>query len=113
LKEEKQHINSGPAFDALIKLISLLVISIVGIFGYSFLEDSIHSPKLITQNRATRAGWKQMIDWMQETQGLQDLGEHETAILDYLAKHYAPEEEGRRRNLNMEEVEWYVLEGED
>ena len=40
-----------------------------------------HSAKLVTQNRATRQGWAEMIDWMQETQGLWDLGENEKAIL--------------------------------
>ncbi|MEM8527939.1 MAG: hypothetical protein AAGG68_25080 [Bacteroidota bacterium] len=69
-----------------------------------------HSAKLITQNRASRAGWEQMIDWMQETQGLWELGDIEPIILDYLATHYAPEEAGRRANL--EEIEWYILEGE-
>jgi hypothetical protein len=50
----------------------------------------------------------QMIDWMQETQGLEDLGEHEPLILDYLAKYYAPQKKGRRPNL--ENIEWYELE---
>ena len=71
---------------------------------------SCHSPKLITQNRATRDGWKQMIQWMQATQGLQDLGDKEKYILDYLAKNYAPEETGRRANLDIESIDWYVLE---
>lgn len=71
---------------------------------------SCHSAKLITQNRATREGWKGMLDWMYETQNLQDLGEDEEPILDYLAKHYAPVNKGRRANL--EDVEWYVLESE-
>lgn len=69
-----------------------------------------HSAKLITQNRATREGWKSMIVWMQETQKLWDLGENEDEILDYLAKHYAPEQVGRRQNLKN--VEWYDLEEE-
>jgi hypothetical protein len=69
-----------------------------------------HSAKLITQNRATREGWKQMIVWMQETQNLHDLEEDEPIILDYLAKHYAPAEVGRRGNLDVEEIEWYIHE---
>lgn len=69
-----------------------------------------HSSKLITQNRATREGWKAMLDWMYETQNLKDLGENEGPILDYLAKHYAPENKGRRANL--EDIEWYELESE-
>ncbi len=71
---------------------------------------SCHSAKLITQNRASRAGWKHMIDWMQETQGLQNLGRSEGKILDYLAEHYAPVHIGRRQNLDIEAIQWYVLE---
>lgn len=66
-----------------------------------------HSLDLVTQNRATRSGWKDIIVWMQETQKLWDLGEKEVVILDYLAKNYAPENSGRRKNL--ENVEWYNL----
>ncbi len=64
-----------------------------------------HSAKLITQNRATAAGWETMIDWMQEKQGLADLGPHHRPIVDYLATYYAPEESGRRAALDS--VEWY------
>ena len=71
---------------------------------------SCHSAKLITQNRASREGWKNMILWMQETQGLTDLGTREPKVLDYLEKYYAPQEVGRRQNINLEEVEWYILE---
>ncbi|PHN05150.1 hypothetical protein CRP01_17965 [Flavilitoribacter nigricans DSM 23189 = NBRC 102662] len=67
-----------------------------------------HSGKLVAQNRATRTGWKEMITWMQNTQGLWPLGDNEPIILDYLATNYGPEETGRRANL--EEVEWYILE---
>jgi hypothetical protein len=70
---------------------------------------SCHSAKLITQNRATREGWKNMIVWMQETQGLPDLGHTEPIIIDYLAQHYAPQEVGRRRNLDIAAIEWYIL----
>lgn len=69
-----------------------------------------HSAKLITQNRATAAGWTQMIRWMQSTQGLHDLGEKEAVIVDYLATHYAPREIGRRAGLDVEAIEWYLLE---
>ena len=67
-----------------------------------------HSAKLVTANRATRDGWKKMIRWMQETQNLWDLGTNEDIILDYLAKHYAPDDAGRRPNLPP--PAWYVLE---
>ncbi|MEM6345525.1 MAG: monoheme cytochrome C [Bacteroidota bacterium] len=66
-----------------------------------------HSGKLITQNRATREGWEEMIRWMQRTQKLWDLGENEPLILDYLAEHYAPENKGRRQNLVVEQ--WYEI----
>ncbi|MBC6993235.1 hypothetical protein QWY85_13700 [Neolewinella lacunae] len=69
-----------------------------------------HSAQLITQNRATRDGWEQMIRWMQKTQNLGQLGANEPIILDYLAAHYAPEAIGRRANLDVEAIEWYLLE---
>lgn len=71
---------------------------------------SCHSAKLVTQNRATRDGWKQMIRWMQETQNLPDLGKDEGKILDYLAKNYAPNDVGRRQILDQEQIEWYTLQ---
>ena len=67
-----------------------------------------HSGKLITQNKASRATWKETILWMQKTQNLWDLGENEPAILDYLAKHYAPGKAGRR--LPLQDIEWYELQ---
>lgn len=67
-----------------------------------------HSSKLITQNRATKEGWRSMIEWMQETQNLWELGENEDKIIDYLAKNYAPDKQSRRQNLK--DVEWYELD---
>ena len=66
-----------------------------------------HSAKLVTQNRLTKEGWTQVIRWMQETQGLWDLGPSEEQIVDYLATHYAPEARGRRKALD---IEWYTLD---
>jgi hypothetical protein len=66
-----------------------------------------HSPQLITAKRATREGWEGTIRWMQATQGLGDLGKEEALILDYLAKHYAPTQEGRRPPLK--DITWYRL----
>ena len=66
-----------------------------------------HSAKLITQARATEAGWEEMIHWMQEKQGLQDLGDKHAPIVAYLSEYYAPEEGGRRAPLRG--VEWYEL----
>ena len=68
-----------------------------------------HSSALILQNRFNRETWKSKIEWMQETQGLWDLGANEPIILDYLAANYAPEEfRGRRKPL--ENIEWYTLD---
>ena len=75
-----------------------------------YLNNACHSAKLVTQNRATRDGWEEMIRWMQAKQGLGDLGANEPVILDYLAANYAPEEIGRRANLNVESIKWYVLD---
>ncbi|HPG06111.1 MAG: hypothetical protein KDC59_17095 [Saprospiraceae bacterium] len=71
-----------------------------------------HSAQLVTQNRGDRARWEQIIRWMQETQGLWDLGEKEPVILDYLASNYPPEEINRRTNLDPEAIEWYVLKSQ-
>lgn len=68
-----------------------------------------HSAKLITQNRATKEGWIDMIRWMQATQGLGKLGKNEPAIVQYLSEHYAPENTGRRMNLDIENIDWYEL----
>jgi len=72
-----------------------------------------HSAKLVTQNRATEEGWQQMIRWMQETQGLWNLGENEPIILKYLSTHYAPEKVGRRKNIDVAAIEWYILDLEN
>ncbi len=69
---------------------------------------SCHSAKLVTQNRFTREGWHDKIVWMQETQGLWDLGENEPIILDYLAEYYAPEARADRRQP-LTGIEWYEL----
>ena len=71
---------------------------------------SCHSAKLITQNKATREGWFDMIRWMQATQGLPNLGAQEPIILDYLARFYAPTQVSRRVGLDLQEIEWYVLD---
>ena len=58
-----------------------------------------HSARLVTQNRANRAGWRAMIRWMQDTQGLWPLGDQEDIVLDYLVAHYGARPAGRRRPL--------------
>lgn len=61
---------------------------------------SCHSTRLVTQNRGSRATWKSLIRWMQDSQGLWQLeAETEERILDYLETYYGPLESGRRRPL--------------
>jgi hypothetical protein len=62
-----------------------------------------HSPMLVTQNKADREGWLEMIRWMQEKQGLWDLEpDLENTILDYLAAHYGPVAASRRPPLEVQ-----------
>lgn len=69
-----------------------------------------HSAQLIVQNRNNREGWAQLIEWMQETQGLWDLGQQQDPILTYLSTHYAPQYQSRRPSLQLSESDWYLLE---
>ena len=71
---------------------------------------SCHNSKIILQNKFTKEGWKELIVWMQETQGLWKLGDNEEIILNYLSKNYAPVKKGRRVPLELKEDDWYVLE---
>jgi hypothetical protein len=71
---------------------------------------SCHSASLITANRMTADRWLSTIKWMQETQKLWDLGPNTDKIVAYLAKNYAPTETGRRKNLELQVSDWYVLE---
>ena len=68
-----------------------------------------HSAELIRQNRMDRERWVSNIKWMQETQGLWDLGTDEVIVLDYLSTYYSPTNIGRRGNLNHEDIAWYIL----
>ncbi|MBD8490297.1 hypothetical protein IFO69_16210 [Echinicola sp. CAU 1574] len=66
-----------------------------------------HAADLIIQNRGSKERWMALIDWMQETQGLWDLGSNEEIIVSYLSEYYAPIQRGRRPNLV--DIEWYEL----
>lgn len=67
-----------------------------------------HSSALILQSGFSREVWHEKIVWMQETQGLWDLGENESLILDYLAANYGPKEShGRRKPITG--IDWYEL----
>ena len=84
-----------------------------GLIVASGVEDVVanctacHSAKFIILQRGDRATWKDMIRWMQRTQGLWSLdipnadGKNtEKVILDYLSKNYAPDDKiERRKNL--------------
>jgi hypothetical protein len=61
-----------------------------------------HSAKFILLQRGDRKTWKDMIVWMQQTQGLWEFDpETEKTILDYLATNYAPDDKiERRKNLS-------------
>ena len=70
-----------------------------------------HSATIVTNSRFTREGWKELIVWMQETQGLWQLGANEDVILDYLSKNYSPiEKKGRRQPLKIKDSDWYMLD---
>ena len=57
-----------------------------------------HSAKFITLQRGDRQTWKDMIVWMQKTQGLWEFdAKTEKSILDYLATNYAPDDKIERR----------------
>lgn len=59
-----------------------------------------HSGRLVQQNRATRAGWAGLIEWMRREQGFWKLEPSvEAEILDYLAAYYgrATVADNRRR----------------
>ena len=59
-----------------------------------------HSAKFITLQRGDRDTWKEMIVWMQKTQGLWEFdAKTEKEILDYLATNYAPDDKIERRKL--------------
>jgi nitrate reductase cytochrome c-type subunit len=69
---------------------------------------SCHSASIIRNTRATREDWLSLIQWMQKTQGLWDLGENEAPILDYLSKHYGVSSQPTGPFVQVEE--WYELD---
>lgn len=56
-----------------------------------------HSSKLVIQNNLSEVGWLDTIRWMQQEQGLWDLGDYEAIILKYLSKNYGLSEAGFKR----------------
>ena len=87
-----------PAYSAEIDEASGLVID-EGFVKVRSHCGACHSTRLVTQNRADRDGWLQMIRWMQDSQGLWSLDQDEDLVLDYLARHYGPVTTGRRKPL--------------
>lgn len=69
-----------------------------------------HSSKLIIQNRMTKEQWNATIRWMQESQGLWDLGDDQKIIVDYLTENYPIYRKGRREALS--DIDWYYLKKE-
>lgn len=65
-----------------------------------------HSAKLVMQNRMNAERWNETIKWMQETQGLWDLGENQEVIVNYLVTNYPPKKAGMRR-ANLTDIEWH------
>lgn len=68
---------------------------------------SCHSAQLVTQNRATKEGWDNMIKWMQENQNLWDLGDDHEGVIEYLATYYGPTDSGRKTALVIDD--WYEI----
>lgn len=71
-------------------------------FGQLFVAEGVeetyytctacHSEMIVAQQGKTRDGWKKLLVWMVEEQGMSELPEDELdVILDYLAAHYGPD----------------------
>ena len=64
-----------------------------------------HAYSVVTNQRANRDAWRDMIRWMQRTQNLWQIpDETETRILDYLAENYGPDEAVRQRRAPIAEA---------
>ena len=64
-----------------------------------------HSAKFIILQKGDRDTWKQMIVWMQKTQGLWEFDpKTEDTILTYLEKNYPPGKASRRPNLKLKDM---------
>ncbi len=62
-----------------------------------------HALGLVTQNRGDAQHWARLIHWMQEEQGLWELGNAEPTIVEYLARNYGePDTTARREPLKTE-----------
>tara|TARA_Y100001936_G_C15861189_1_gene552559 strand:+ start:245 stop:634 length:390 start_codon:yes stop_codon:yes gene_type:complete len=64
-----------------------------------------HSTEIIRENHMSREAWDKTITWMQEKQGLWDLGKDRKTILDYLSNAQGEEKNkatGREGNSMYE-----------
>ena len=64
-----------------------------------------HSTEIIRENHMSRKAWDETITWMQEKQGLWELGKDRKIILDYLSKAQGEEKNkatGREGNSMYE-----------
>jgi len=73
--------------------------------GWLLVRDNCtecHSIQIIVQNSGNREVWKSRIEWMQNSQGLGELGsELEGSILDYLTSNYGQKTASRRQALPL------------
>ncbi len=59
-----------------------------------------HSYRLVTAQRGDARFWRELIRWMQATQGLWEIPlEDEAALITYLATQYGGEDFGRRPQI--------------
>ena len=67
-----------------------------------------HSTEIIRENRMSRKAWDETITWMQEKQGLWELGKDRKIILDYLSKAQGLEKNiaGVREDNQMYEFDY-------
>ncbi len=58
-----------------------------------------HSARLVTQQGQSRSGWKEIIEWMQEEQGLWPIPQDQLEIiLIYLSTHYGEDRANFKEN---------------
>ena len=50
-----------------------------------------HSLRTVTNQRFSRRVWDEVLDWMVDTHGMQELGDEREIILDYLVTHLGPD----------------------
>ena len=67
-----------------------------------------HSTEIIQENHMSREAWDKTITWMQEKQGLGELGKDRKIILDYLSKAQGLEKNiaGVREDNQMYEFDY-------